>query len=386
MGFVIGKINRFSKWCVPFVGFLLSNAAFSQSGSVTLLGKMIAPFSSIDEIKLHADGRSLAVLGESLVIDFDTTTLKQSWKSSIYPDIERLYGEGSINIAPVANALIHGFMTNGGKDACVRIVDLTTGKNLLFTETMPNNDGPFTTMSLSDDKRLALTGAWIGQQGIKLWDMQTGKILKTFGSNLKSVAVNFSPQKQFAYEIHTEGVSVFSLVNYQMVKRVTMRDLFGPRYQSCGPNDCGPATRQVVGAQFLASMRYAVIHTSTDLYVADETDESEIFLVDLESGNVLWKLEMGRNNFPRSILIDEIKNKVAVIASDSYFKTGPSRIEVYNLLNGTLISQIAGPRVWTLANTRTPLRPSALLSFDSKSGILASGSRGGGIDLYKIEF
>jgi hypothetical protein len=193
MNHVTTNIFKLLKAVFPFVWMLTSCESLAQSGSAKLLGKMIAPFSSIDEIKLHADGRSLAILGESLVVDYDTTTFEQRWKSPIYDGTDRLFGEGSFNIGSSAKTLIHGFMTNAGKDAGVRLVDLATGKNLFFTETMPNNDGPFTTMALSDDNRLALTGAWVGQDGIRLWDMQTGTILASFGKNLSSVAVNFSP-------------------------------------------------------------------------------------------------------------------------------------------------------------------------------------------------
>lgn len=86
------------------------------------------------------------------------------------------------NVNSVAFSSDGRFALSGSSDQTIKLWDVHTGKEL---RTFIGHSNSVTSVTFSPDANYVLSGSW--DKTIKLWDVHTGKELKTFTGHLKAV-------------------------------------------------------------------------------------------------------------------------------------------------------------------------------------------------------
>jgi WD40 repeat protein len=115
---------------------------------------------------------------------------------------------------------------SGAGDGTIRLWDLENRKEI---RNMYAHSGGVFSVAISPDGKLGLSGSLSSEvfpdDGMKLWDLETGELVHQFDINYNQTAVTFSPDGLNAYGRYKNGLSLFDLTTGEILETYGSKEI-----------------------------------------------------------------------------------------------------------------------------------------------------------------
>ena len=305
----------------------------------------------INTINYSPDGKFLASGSADKSIKIWDTSSGRLFKT-LYSHSD---GINTINYSPDGK-----FLASGSADKSIKIWDITSGKLL---RTIQGHDYSISTVDYSPDGAFLASGSYHAfshsgpttSRSIKVWDMKTGKLVKTLEDFSDGVtSITYSPDGKYLASGNTDkSVKIWDIVSGKLVTKIQGHDYsistvdYSPdgKYLASGNDDGNIKIWNIASGKLLRTMQSNIYypintikHSPDGKYLASGSGDGSIKIWEIPSGKLIQSLKAHSDKI----------NTISYSPKGKYLASGSDdgNIKIWKFPSGRLIQTLTTNYDW----------------------------------------